>query len=68
MILQFNKDSQAIECKIIMIILSILQIYKTFFFLRIFDDFSYIVTMLYQVTYDLRVFGLFYMILIYLFA
>jgi len=42
--------------------------YKTFFFLRIFDSLSYIVTMIQRVIYDLRIFGLFYAILVILFS
>ena len=42
------------------------QIYKTFFFLRIFDSLSYIVTMIQTVIIDLKVFLLFYAILIFL--
>ena len=45
-----------------------MQIHKTFFFLRIFDPVSYIVTMLYTVMWDLKVFMLFYFILIFLFS
>lgn len=41
---------------------------KTFFFLRIFSSLSYIVTMLTHVIYDLRVFLIFYFMLIYLFS
>ena len=51
-----------------MTILLLQQIIKTFFFLRIFNDLSYIVTMINQVVYDLRVFLLFYQILIVLFS
>jgi hypothetical protein len=36
---------------------------KTFFYLRIFESISYIVTMIRIVLYDLRVFMYFYMIL-----
>lgn len=54
--------------KLLMTIILLQQIYKTFFFLRIFDDLSYIVTMIQQVIFDLRVFGLFYSILLLLFA
>lgn len=41
---------------------------KTFFFLRIFSQLSYIVTMMKNVFYDLRVFLLFYFILILMFS
>ena len=51
-----------------MIIIILLSIIKTFFFLRIFSSLSYIVTMLKNVMYDLRVFFIFYMSLIFLFS
>jgi hypothetical protein len=41
---------------------------KTFFFLRIFDDMSYIVTMMKKVFYDLRIFMFFYAILVLMFS
>lgn len=53
----------------IMMLLTILcSIPKTFFLLRVFESLSYIVTMLANVIYDLRVFLLFYGILIFMFA
>ena len=55
-------------CKVAMTIIYLMQIHKTFFFLRIFDPVSYIVTMLYTVMWDLKVFMLFYFILIFLFS
>jgi hypothetical protein len=51
-----------------MTIILIQQIIKSFFFLRIFETLSYIVTMINQVIYDLRIFLLFYGILIYFFS
>ena len=51
-----------------MTLIFLMQIHKTFFFLRIFDPVSYIVTMLYTVMADLKVFLLFYFILIFLFS
>lgn len=45
-----------------------MQIVKTFFFLRIFENFSYIVTMLTRVVIDLHVFLLFYTILLVFFS
>jgi hypothetical protein len=51
-----------------MILIILLSIVKTFFFLRIFGSLSYIVTMLTNVIYDLRVFFIFYMSLIFLFS
>jgi len=54
--------------KILMTIIILTQIVKTFFFLRIFEKLSYIVTMIAQVMSDLKVFIFFYAILIVLFA
>jgi len=51
-----------------MMIILFLGLIKTFFFLRIFDALSPIVTMLTNVIYDLRIFLLFYGILIFLFS
>ena len=54
--------------KLLMTIILIQQIIKTFFFMRIFSKLSYIVTMINTVVYDLRVFLFFYFILIVLFS
>lgn len=51
-----------------MSVLLIQQLIKSFFYLRIFDTLSYIVTMINRVIYDLRVFLLFYFILIVIFS
>ena len=51
-----------------MSIIFIQQIIKSFFYLRIFQSLSYIVTMIYTVIADLQVFLLFFTILIVLFA
>lgn len=51
-----------------MTIILIMQILKSFFYLRIFEWLSYIVTMIYTVVADLKVFGLFFTILILLFS
>ena len=52
----------------VMIISVLMLLVKTFFFLRIFKSLSYLVTMLQTVIYDLRIFGLFYVILLVLFS
>ena len=67
-ILQNNDLSFSLGTKICMAIIVTQMIYKTFFFLRIYEDLSYIVTMLANVIYDLRIFLLFYFIMIVLFA
>lgn len=54
--------------KILMTVIIILALNKTFFFLRIFESLSPIVTMLTNVIYDLRIFLLFYTILVVLFS
>ena len=58
----------ALISKLLMIIIIMLALVKTFFFLRIFDALSPIVTMLTNVIYDLRIFLGFYTILIVLFS
>ena len=60
--------SQDFRCKYVMTLIYLIQIHKTFSFLRIFDSVSYLVTMLYTVFSDLKVFMLFYFILIFLFS
>ena len=54
--------------KVIMISVIMLSIVRTFKFMRIFKDFSPIVTMLQQVIFDLQQFMLFYTILLLLFS
>ena len=54
--------------KVIMILVILLAIVKTFFYLRVFESLSYIVTMLKNVIYDLRVFLIFYFMIIFLFG
>ena len=51
-----------------MSIIFLLQMHRTFFFLRIFDTISPIVKILYDVLSDLRAFMLFYFILLFLFC
>lgn len=49
-----------------MIIVTYLMLVKTFFFMRVFRDMSQLVMMMRQVIYDLRVFMMFYFILIWI--
>ena len=56
--------SSVFFCKLIFIIVIILSLMKTFYFMKIFMDFSYVVTMIYQVVFDLKSFLLFYFILV----
>lgn len=51
-----------------MILVVFMLLMKTFFFLRIFENMSYIVTMLRNVVYDLRIFLSFYAIITTLFS
>ena len=51
-----------------MSIILVQQIVKTYNFLRIFEQTSYLTTMLVQVFIDLKVFMFFYIILIFMFA
>lgn len=46
----------------------LLALVKSLFFLRIFDNLSYLVTMIRSVIYDLRIFLIFYIILIFMFS
>lgn len=50
-------------CKLIFVIVIILSLMKTFYFMKIFMGFSYVVTMIYRVVFDLKSFLLFYFIL-----
>ena len=67
-ILQLFLGPFHIVSKIFMCILVLLLISKTFFFLRIFPVLTPIVVMITNVIYDLRIFLLFYLILIALFC
>jgi hypothetical protein len=51
-----------------MIIIILQSVLKTFFFLRISSELSFLVTMITQVAYDLRIFFCFYVMLIFLFS
>ena len=57
-----------IGCRVIMCIIVLLLIIKTFFFLRIFQDLTPLVVMLTQVIGDLKAFMTFYIILIVMFS
>ena len=61
-------DPLLIGCKITISFVGFLGMGKTFFYLRIFENLSPIVTMLINVLYDLKVFLLFFFILIFMFA
>lgn len=61
-------DPMIVPCKFTMMVVMFLGIFKLFFFLRIFDALSPIVTMLGQVVNDLTPFMGFYFILIIMFS
>ena len=52
-----------IACKSIMIVIVLQVLLKTFFFLRVYPTLTPIIVMLKTVIYDLRIFMLFYLIL-----
>lgn len=54
--------------EVIMVMIILLLIVKTFFFLRIIESFTPIVIMLINVIYDLRIFLLFYGILLFMYS
>jgi hypothetical protein len=57
-----------IGCKILMIIIVLQVLLKTFFFLRVYPTLTPIIVMLKTVIYDLRIFMLFYTLLIAIFC
>ena len=61
-----DHPSESHSSKLILIIVVFLMLVKTFFFLRIFTNMSYLVTIMRQVMFDLRIFGVFYLILLWL--
>lgn len=66
--LQWKDDPWKLTSKLTMIVVILISLLKTFFFLRIRMSFSYIVTMITSVVIDLRVFLLFFFILILMFS
>lgn len=67
-VMQNISDPFQLPCKLLMIVIILLALMKTFSYLRIFGNLSPIVTMLSNVIYDLRIFLTFYTILIVLFS
>jgi len=68
MLMQNAMVSQTFVCKLVMTVIFLIQIIKTMNMLKIFDPLSYIVTMLINVIFDLRVFLYFYGIMVFLFS
>ena len=64
--LTLGKDSSITKCNFCFII--VFLVIKTFFFLRIMESFTPIVIMMTNVIYDLRIFMLFYTILLFIFS
>ena len=66
----FSADTLPVQftTQVLMILTILCSIPKTFLFLRVFGDLSYIVTMLVNVISDLKIFLLFYGILIFMFS
>lgn len=66
--LQWKDGPWGLETKLAMIFVILISLLKTFYFMRIRMSFSYIVTMINSVVMDLRVFLLFFFILILMFS
>ena len=67
-VIQILYGPYMLQSRILMCVLVILLIAKTFFFLRIFPTLTPIVVMLTNVIFDLKIFLFFYFILILLFS
>ena len=67
-ILQWYVKSQGFNCKLVFTIIFLMQIYKTFFFLQIYDWIAHLVRMIFNVVADLKVFALFFFIKVFLFS
>ena len=63
---EFQEDRHRSE--LMMILVTLIMLFKTFFFLRIFIKLSNLVAMFSQVVNDLKVFILFYAILVWMFS
>ena len=65
---QLYRGTLELDSKLVMIALLLICLLKTFFYMRVVMSFSYIVTMIINVFIDLRVFLLFFTILIMMFS
>lgn len=65
---QWSVGTWELPSKIVIIIVVLVCLLKTFFFMRIVQKFSYIVTMITMVIGDLKVFMIFFVILIFMFS
>jgi hypothetical protein len=64
----FTMEPSSIQCTVSMSIVLILGAVKSMTFLRIFDTFAYIIALIKGVTYGMRIFLLFYVIMLFLFS
>lgn len=67
-VFQFTLEPSHLNSTLSMSFVLLLALCKTLFFLRIFDNLSYLVTMIRSVIYDLRIFLIFYTILLFMFS
>lgn len=67
-VMQFNLPPQSFLNKLITSFLLLLQLLKSFFYLKIFEQFSYIVTMINRVIKHLQIFMIFLFILLFIFG
>lgn len=58
----------SVPTQLLMITVIFIILIKTFFFLRIFDQLSFLVKMMAQVMYDLKAFMLFYLVICFMFC
>jgi len=65
---QFQTEPWGLESTVSMSMVLLLALIKCMFFLRIFDELSYLVTLLRSVIYDLRIFMCFYFVLVFMFS
>lgn len=65
---QLYRGTLELDSKLVMIALLLICLLKTFFYMRVVMSFSYIVTMIINVFIDLRVFLLFFTVLIMMFS
>ena len=65
---RFESDILKHHCQLIMIIVTIIMLIKTFFYLRCFKSMSVLVTMIVSVFYDMRQFLLLFAILLVIFG
>ena len=65
---RFTPDIMSVPTQLLMVIVIFMMLVKTFFFLRIFDEMSFLVKMIGQVMHDLKAFLIFYAIICFMFS